>query len=377
MPTVSFLTGTRADYGKLKALMQVLAQSEAFEVQVLVTGMHLLPQYGMTVSQIINDNIGTVHIIPNNTTSQTMESTLSRTIEQLATFFDQNKTDLLIIHGDRIEALAGAIVGSLRNLPTAHIEGGEVSGTIDGLIRHSVSKLSHLHFVSNETAKNRVIQLGEREDSIFVIGSPDVDVMLSDDLPSISDVKGRYTIPFDDYAIAIFHPVTNEISTIHTQIVQFCDALQSSDENYIIIKPNNDLGTEIVQNELKKLDSNSKFLHIPSMRFEFFLTLLRHSKYIIGNSSAGVREASYFGVPAINVGSRQKNRNSNELIVNSSTKIADLLDAIHRAKNLERKKIFDFGEGDAAIEFLKVLQSDSFWPILTDKEFVDLFQVEG
>ena len=377
MPTVSFLTGTRADYGKLKALMQVLAQSEAFDVQVLVTGMHLLPQYGMTVSQIINDNIGTVHLIPNNTTSQTMESTLSRTIEQLATFFDQNKTDLLIIHGDRIEALAGAIVGSLRNLPTAHIEGGEVSGTVDGLIRHSVSKLSHLHFVSNETAKNRVIQLGEREDSIFVIGSPDVDVMLSDDLPSISDVKGRYTIPFDDYAIAIFHPVTNEISTIHTQIIQFCDALQSSDENYIIIKPNNDLGTEIVQNELKKLDSNSKFLHIPSMRFEFFLTLLRHSKYIIGNSSAGVREASYFGVPAINVGSRQKNRNSNELIVNSSTKTADLLDAIHRAKNLERKKIFDFGEGDAAIEFLKVLQSDSFWPISTDKEFVDLFQVEG
>ena len=113
------------------------------------------------------------------------------------------------------------------------------------------------------------------------------------------------------------------------------------------------------------------------MRFEFFLTLLRHSKYIIGNSSAGVREASYFGVPAINVGSRQKNRNSNELIVNSSTKTADLLDAIHRAKNLERKKIFDFGEGDAAIEFLKVLQSDSFWPISTDKEFVDLFQVEG
>lgn len=377
MPTVSFLTGTRADYGKLKALMQVLVQSESFDVQVLVTGMHLLPQYGMTVSQIINDNIGTVHLIPNNTTSQTMESTLARTIEQLATFFDQNETDLLIIHGDRIEALAGAIVGSLRNLPTAHIEGGEVSGTIDGLIRHSVSKLSHLHFVSNETAKNRVIQLGEREDSIFVIGSPDVDVMLSDDLPSISDVKSRYTIPFDDYAIAIFHPVTNEISTIHTQIIQFCDALQYSDENYIIIKPNNDLGTEIVQSEIKKLDSKSKFLHIPSMRFEFFLTLLKHSKYIIGNSSAGVREASYFGVPAINVGSRQKNRNSNELIVNSSGKTADLLDAIQRAKNLERRKIYDFGDGAAAIEFLKVLQSDSFWPILTDKEFVDLFQVEG
>ena len=289
MQKVAFLTGTRADYGKLKALMQVLAESESFDVQVLVTGMHLLPQYGMTVSQIINDNIGTVHLIPNNTTSQTMESTLSKTIEQLAAFLEHNKMDLLIIHGDRIEALAGAIVGSLRNLPTAHIEGGEVSGTVDGLIRHSISKLAHLHFVSNETAKNRVIQLGEREDSIYVIGSPDVDVMLSNKLPSMSEVINRYKIPFDEYAIAIFHPVTNEISTLKNQIVQFCNALQESSENYIIIKPNNDLGTEIIQEELSKLDSKSKFLHVPSMRFEFFLTLLKNSKFIIGNSSAGVR----------------------------------------------------------------------------------------
>jgi UDP-N-acetylglucosamine 2-epimerase (hydrolysing) len=377
MKRISFLTGTRADYGKLKALMKVLEKNESFDVQVLVTGMHLLPQYGMTVSQIIGDNIGTVHLIPNNTTSQTMESTLSRTIEQLATFFDQNKTDLLIIHGDRIEALAGAIVGSLRNLPTAHIEGGEVSGTVDGLIRHSISKLTHLHFVSNETAKNRVIQLGEQEGSIFVIGSPDVDVMLSDDLPSITDVKDRYSIPFDEYAIAIFHPVTNEISTISNQITQFCKALQQSNENYIVIKPNNDLGTEIVQSELHKLQSSNKFLHLPSMRFEYFLTLLRHSRYIIGNSSAGVREASYYGVPAINVGTRQKNRNSNDLIVNSSAVTGDLMNAIDRAKILERKQIFDFGEGNAAIEFLKVLQSDSFWPISTEKEFVDLFEPEG
>jgi len=377
MKRISFLTGTRADYGKLKALMKVLAKNESFDVQVLVTGMHLLPQYGMTVSQIIGDNIGTVHLIPNNTTSQTMESTLSRTIEQLATFFDQNKTDLLIIHGDRIEALAGAIVGSLRNLPTAHIEGGEVSGTVDGLIRHSISKLSHLHFVSNETAKNRVIQLGEQEGSIFVIGSPDVDVMLSDDLPSITDVKDRYAIPFDEYAIAIFHPVTNEISTISNQITQFCKALQQSNENYIVIKPNNDLGTEIVQSELHTLQPSNKFLHLPSMRFEYFLTLLRHSRYIIGNSSAGVREASYYGVPAINVGTRQKNRNSNDLIVNTSAVTGDLMNAIDRAKILERKQIFDFGEGNAAIEFLKVLQSDSFWPISTEKEFVDLFEAEG
>jgi UDP-N-acetylglucosamine 2-epimerase (hydrolysing) len=246
-----------------------------------------------------------------------METCLARTIEEMSETCSEYEFDLVVVHGDRIEALAGAIVGVLRNIPIAHIEGGEVSGTVDGLIRHSISKLSHLHFVSNEIAKQRLMQLGESESSIHIIGSPDIDAMLFSELPSLADVKKRYEIDFQEYAVLIFHPITNELEQLPEIMSQVVNAVNQSDINFIIIKPNNDLGTNIVQAGLDSLVDHNRFQHIPSMRFEHFLQLLKNAKFIIGNSSAGVREAAYYGVPAVNIGTRQLNRNENELILNT------------------------------------------------------------
>lgn len=369
---ISFLTGTRADYGKLKPLMQKIQQLPNFEPTILVTGMHLLDQYGLTCKQIELDDLGRIFLIPNSTSSQTMEASLARTIESLAEHLTLNPTDLLIVHGDRIEALAGAIVGALRNIPVAHIEGGEVSGTVDGLIRHSISKLSHLHFVSNNEAKQRLLQLGEDARNIFVIGSPDVDILLSANLPSLEIVKARYGINFNEYAIAIFHPVTNEVDTLREQVNNFCDALARSKNNYVIIKPNNDRGTELVQAGLSKLIDPNKYLHIPSMRFEYFLTLLKNASFIIGNSSAGVREAAYYGVPAVNIGSRQRERHKNHLIIDSEPISNHILDAISKSKFLLKTPIQGFGTGNSAELFGKIISESNFFPINTDKEFVDL-----
>ena len=368
---ISFLTGTRADYGKLKPLMQKVQQLPNFESTILVTGMHLLEQYGLTVKQIELDDLGRIFLIPNSTSSQTMEASLARTIERLAEHLSQNPTDLLIVHGDRIEALAGAIVGALRNIPVAHIEGGEVSGTVDGLIRHSISKLSHLHFVSNYEAKQRLLQLGEDTRNIFVIGSPDVDILLSANLPSLEIVKARYGISFNEYAIAIFHPVTNEMETLREQVNNFCDALSKSENNYVIIKPNNDMGTELVQEGLSKLQDPNKYQHIPSMRFEYFLTLLRNASYIIGNSSAGVREAAYYGVPAINVGSRQRERHKNHLIIDSDPLSNEILEAISKSQFLLKTPVQGFGAGNSAELFGEIINESNFFPINTDKEFID------
>ena len=228
---ISFLTGTRADYGKIKSLLTILQKDEKYQVDILVTGMHLLPKYGETVSQVLSDELGDIHLLPNQSSEQAMEVSLAKTIEQLSNFIQNNKPDLFVVHGDRIEALAGAIVGALRNVPVAHIEGGEVSGTIDGLIRHSISKLAHIHFASNEAAKSRLIQLGENEKSIHVIGSPDVDIMFSKGLPEIEEVKTRYEIPFSKYAILTFHPVTTEIDNLKNQIENICKALINSKQN--------------------------------------------------------------------------------------------------------------------------------------------------
>jgi UDP-N-acetylglucosamine 2-epimerase (hydrolysing) len=371
MKNIAFLTGTRADYGKIKPLIKSLGETSQFKIEILVTGMHLLPQYGSTVGQVIEDNLGEVHFLPNQVGEQNMENALARTIEQLSNFVMEHHLDLIVVHGDRIEALAGSIVGALRNIPTAHIEGGEVSGTVDGLIRHSVSKLAHLHFVSNESARERLHQLGENPNTIFVIGSPDIDVMLSKELPEISEVKRKYQIPFSEYSIVIFHPVTTEFDVIQSQIDALVQSLLSDSANYVIIKPNNDHGSEIIQRKLADL-KGERFLHIPSMRFEYFLTLLKEAKAIIGNSSAGVREAPCYGVPTVNIGSRQKNRATGPQIVNVEPISTEITKAIELAMSLPLEPIFDFGVGQAAKNFVEILTSKQTWPIETDKIFVDM-----
>lgn len=371
MKEISFLTGTRADYGKIKPLMKSLGETGEFKINILVTGMHLLPQYGATVGQVMDDNLGDVHFLPNLVGEQSMESALARTIEQLSIFAAENHSDLLVVHGDRIEALAGSIVGALRNIPTAHIEGGEVSGTVDGLIRHSVSKLCHLHFVSNEEASKRLVQLGEDPKNIHVIGSPDIDIMLGDHLPSLQEVKSKYGIPFEQYSIVIFHPVTTEVEYIQAQVQELVKVLEKDSSNYVIIKPNNDLGSEMIQIQLAQL-RGERFVHIPSMRFEYFLTLLKNSKIIIGNSSAGIREAPYYGVPTLNIGSRQMNRGSGPQIINVEPTESSISEGLAKATKLPRIIAQNYGSGDAAYRFTKILSSAETWPISTDKVFIDI-----
>ena len=156
---ILFLSGTRADFGKLKSLISISQKSSLFDVSIFVTGMHLQKEYGFTVNEIEKSGFENIYTFENHTTESSMDLTLSKTIEGLSAYVKEIKPDLIVVHGDRVEALAGAIVGSLNNILVGHIEGGEVSGTIDELIRHSVSKMSHIHFVSNQQAKNKLNNL--------------------------------------------------------------------------------------------------------------------------------------------------------------------------------------------------------------------------
>ena len=177
MKKIVFLTGTRADFGKLKSLMLISQKSEKFKVHIFVTGMHLNPLYGETVDEVIKAGFKNIYKFENHDSIDFMDRILANTVQGFSQYVAKINPDLIIVHGDRVEALAGAIVGSLNNILVAHIEGGEISGTIDESIRHSVSKMSHIHLVSNLEAKNRLIQLGEFKNSIFVLGSPDLDLM--------------------------------------------------------------------------------------------------------------------------------------------------------------------------------------------------------
>ncbi|WP_299178388.1 UDP-N-acetylglucosamine 2-epimerase [uncultured Neptuniibacter sp.] len=373
---IVFLTGTRADFGKLKSLINITQSCTDFEVHIFATGMHINSKYGKTVDEITKAGFKNIYQYINHDTIENMDRTLAKTIDGFSHYIAEVKPDLIVVHGDRVEALAGAIVGSINNILVAHIEGGEISGTIDELIRHAVSKMSHIHFVANEEAKGRLIQLGEKPSSIFVIGSPDLDLMNPSNLPSLYKVKTYYGIEFEDYSIAMFHPVTTEYEYIREYASQFVEALIQSGKNYVVIFPNNDLGSNEILSEFKRIENNPRFKVFPSLRFEYFLTLLKESDYIIGNSSAGVREAPYYNVPTVDIGSRQHNRVSLKSIINCDYQVASILCAIKEIEALgPSKEAVDsdyFGSGESDKLFFQLLQSSEVWDIEHQKQFQEI-----
>lgn len=370
---ILFLTGTRADFGKIKSLLQILDSDQEFETFVFVTGMHLQEEYGYTLLEVQRCDFLNIHTFENHTHETTMDLTLAKTIQGLSAYVQQCNPDLIVVHGDRVEALAGSIVGSLNNILVAHIEGGEVSGTIDELLRHSTTKMSHIHFVSNEQAKKRLIQMGEVEDSIYTIGSPDVDIMFSDNLPDLDVAKNYYEIGFKNYAIVMFHPVTTEANEMKRYADNLVTSLLQDDKNYVVIFPNNDLGSSLILDAYSKFQGNSRFKVFPSLRFEYFLTLLKNADFIIGNSSAGVREAPYYGIPVINIGSRQRNRVVHSTITNVDYSVSSITTSLNNnmQKTCEMQHS-DFGNGNASVAFLNALKDVNLWEVNHQKEFRDI-----
>ena len=372
MKKIIFMTGTRADFGKLKSLIQVTRDSGKYETHIFATGMHMNSKYGQTVDEIFKAGFDNIYQYINHEIIDNMDRTLARTIDGFSHYIAMLKPDLIVVHGDRVEALAGAITGSLNNILVAHIEGGELSGTIDELIRHAVSKLSHIHLVANQDAKQRLLQLGELQESVFVLGSPDFDLMRPEFLPDVKLAKQYYDIEFSDYAIAIFHPVTTEYNEIHEHARNFVHALIESDLNYIVIYPNNDLGSREILNEYGAIKGNARFKIFPSLRFEYFLTLLRDSNFIVGNSSAGIREAPFYNVPTVDIGTRQHNRAKLSSIFHSgyqSSAVVRTIENVKQYKGLGTSEPFHFGSGKSKQLFLDLLDSGVFWDINCQKQF--------
>ena len=367
---VTFVTGTRADFGKLEPLA-VSLRDAGFQVGFFVTGMHLMKRYGLTKVEVSRVESVDVVEFPNQDYGDPQDLILANTVVGFSNFCKKEQPDLVVVHGDRVEALACSLVCATNYIRCAHIEGGEVSGTIDEVFRHCCTKLAASHFVSSEIAKKRIMNMGESEDVIFPIGSPELDTHSTPSGVTIEDVKLHYNIPFDDYGIAMFHPVTSEQSTIGQQAQNLFNALDLSGRNFVVILPNNDPGSDAIFAALASL-SPERFRQIPSMRFAYFSELLRNASAMVGNSSAGVREAPFLGLPSLDVGTRQNKRASARSVTgcaaNDATAIASFL-------NDEWSKSYDrdqgFGAGSAADRFLKVLSQEAFWDRSMQKEFMD------
>jgi len=368
---IIFLTGTRADYGKLKPLIMATKRNKKFQPIIIITGMHLMKKYGLTYTQIEKDFRDIkIYKIKNHYKENSMDAILSKSVKYFGKVLKVINPDLIVIHGDRVETLAASIYCNLNNILISHIEGGEVSGTVDESIRHATTKLSHIHFVSNNKAKNILRRMGEIKKNIYVIGSPEVDIMIGKSLPPQEEVLNRYNINFKNYSIFLFHPVTTlKKEDIAEQCNILFNVLTKSLKNYVVIFPNNDTFSKIILNFIKKLKTFKNIKILPSVRFEFYLTLLKNANFIIGNSSSGIREAPVYGIQTINLGERQKNRTDNNSIINLKFEEKKILNVVNNLRKIKNTKKFIFGEGGSAKKFIKVINRKIFWLTSRQKHF--------
>ena len=363
-----FVTGTRADYGKLEPLA-LAAQRAGFAISFFITGMHMMRRYGETRLEVKRFPAAECFEFVNQREGDAQDFILSKTILGFSDFVHEHRPDLVVIHGDRVEALAASIVCAMRYIPSAHIEGGEVSGTIDESIRHCNTKLCATHFVSSEAARQRVLALGESPDSVYNIGSPELDTHARPSGVSIEEVKSRYAIAFAEFGIAVFHPVTSEADSIGAQAASLFGRLQASGKCFVVIAPNNDPGTEDIFAVLAGLPPE-RFRLIPSMRFNYFSELMKHAAVMVGNSSAGVREAPFLGLPSLDVGTRQTNRAQSPSIQACSAFEVQTIDrflAEHWGQRLPMDA--SFGAGDAAARFAAILLTPAYWSRPAQKVF--------
>jgi len=360
MKKIVFVTGTRADYGKIKALLKASKESDIFKTYIYITGMHLLKEYGYTFRHVVEDGYGECYVEKTVQLTQAMDENIGNTIIAFSRYVHRIQPDYIVVHGDRADALAAAIVGMLNNIQIVHIEGGEVTGTVDDSMRHAISKISHIHMTANEETKYRLLQLGEDEKNVYIIGSPDIDIMVSDTLPTIESVKNKYAIPFEEYGIFIYHPVVTEVDKLDGYMCEIEKWMKGTSENLVVIYPNNDMGSECIVQHLKNVEAQENVRMFRTIPFEEFLVLLKKADYIIGNSSAGIREACIYGVPCINIGTRQNGRYNPRMlknIVSISENEQEIKNAIE-SKEQHRFVSTYYGTGHSTELFLKAMEKE-------------------
>ncbi len=366
--SILFVTGTRADFGKLEPLA-LAARDAGFKVGFFVTGMHMLKRYGQTKFEVARVEGVEVSDFINQREGDPMDLVLSKTILGFSDYLQEHEPDLVVVHGDRIEALACTLVCATNYIRSAHIEGGEVSGTIDEVFRHCNTKLATTHFVSSQTAKQRVQSLGEAPESVFVIGSPELDTHLKPSGVSIDEVRRYYEIPFETYGIAVFHPVTSEADTMGAQAASLFGALEESGRNFVVIAPNNDPGSKDIFAVLETLPQD-RFRLISSMRFAYFSELMKNAQAFVGNSSAGVREAPFLGIPSLDIGTRQNRRSqATSITACQADDRAEVMDFLSRKWGVRLTPDTAFGAGNSAERFVETLNSPVFWDVPMQKDF--------
>ena len=373
---IVFVIFSSANYNSIKSVIQNILKKKIFKVKIILGASALSDKYGNVDKRLKNDGIKIDYKIEtqlDKTDKIAMVKTTGLNLIELSDILNKVNPDLVFTIGDRHETISTAIAASYMNILVAHTMGGEVSGTIDETVRHSITKLSNFHFVSNEDAKKRVIALGEKKENVFNVGCPRNDI-----IKNIINHKEKYekkAFEFlsstgvgdyskisskDNYVVVLFHPDTQYILDSAKTVKNILLALEKMKKKSVIIWPNSDAGSDLISKKIRILREKKilkDYKIVKNLPIEIYIPLLLNSEVLIGNSSSGLRDGSFLGVPAINIGSRQKFRLKGKNVLDISVGTTEnIIRAIkkHSKKRFKRSSIY--GTGDSAKKIVNILK---------------------
>jgi len=364
MKKILYISGTRADYGLFREVLFQIKKTPNLKVEIIATGMHLMSEFGKTINEIKEDGFK-IHKIDATFQSDSRESMLrfiSRLILKLTKKIRHIKPDIIFIQGDRIEMLAGAIVGIYLGIPVIHSHGGEVTSTVDEIARHAITKLSHIHLVSTLKSAERIIKMGEDPSRIFVVGAPGLDVILNKKLISKETVMKKYKLDLSEpFLLVIQHPVTEEVKESAKQMRETMEALKELKYQSVVVYPSADPGGRKMIEVIEKY-RNYPFIQIyQNIPHGEYLNLMKLASVIVGNSSSGIIEAPSFHLPAVNIGRRQEGRERTINVIDVDYNKEQIKKAIKKAifdkkfREKVKKCKNPYGDGKTGKRIVKIL----------------------
>lgn len=384
MKKLAIITSTRAEYGLLYPVIKKFREKEDenFQVELIVTGTHLSEDYGMTVKEIEQNQIRIdkkIMVSINSENSISISTNMAEVLIKFTKLFYENEYHAIMILGDRYEMLSIAIAAMNTKTPIFHLCGGDTTeGAVDECIRHSITKMSYLHFVTNEISRKRVIQLGEDPARVFNVGSTSVDNILNLKLCTKEDALRSVGLNSCRYALCTYHPVTLDTMSIEEQMMNFIEAIKSFPEiEFIVTKSNSDMGGSRINSILDVNGEKIKNMHVyTSLGVKRYLSLMKSCEFVLGNSSSGIIEAPILKVPTVNIGDRQKGRLQTESICNCEVDKESMKKAINQVTSMTfiekcKKVISPYGSGNTS-ETIVTICLKKLTDINLMKKFYDL-----
>jgi GDP/UDP-N,N'-diacetylbacillosamine 2-epimerase (hydrolysing) len=374
---ILFVNGSRGEWGYIKPVIDQCI-NRGIEYTICATNMLLLPQHGMLIDNIRSEGYDVseeIYMSLEGHTHYSMAKSLGIFLSSFVDVLLRQRPDWVMLAGDRGEQFMAAVACSYTYTPVAHIQAGEKSGNIDGVVRHSIGKLVHIHFPANDEAAERLTKLGEQEFRIKMVGAPQLDELVNSTIPSLSETLNHLDLPqFEKFLLVVLHPVTEEIHKVSEQMTELLAALDSFKLPKVWIYPNNDAGAYSILNSL--LHKRDILIHcLDNVPRNYYLSLLKYCDAIVGNSSSGILEAPTFKTPAVNIGRRQYSRVQGLNVINCDFDAQQIVDAIRYATGLDFAKSLQestnpYGDGKSASRILNAILSTSIDDKLLVKDLV-------